>query len=249
MERKPNEAIGVEKTGQGEPMLDPGTKESVKQTARQVQDQAQNSARQAKGKAERIAGEAKQTAREIGDEVDQATDGLQREVGQQARAVGQQVERAAISQVERGRHQVAQGVHTAAEALRMGAQQVSQRDGSGNTQFVERLAEPVERVSTYLERHDTREIAHDLENFARRNEGLFLSGAFALGVLGARFLKSSSTEMQGSRDQGMDWHRQTGRLPDARQDAVGRPRAPGYAPSVERTAMGDAPDATGPRNR
>lgn len=235
MDRKQNSGIGVERTDPREPLLGTDTRETVARTAQQVEDQAAQAARQAASEAGRVADEVKQTAYGVAAEVDRATDGVQREVGQQAREVGRQVERAAVSQVERGRHQVAQGVHAAAEALRLGAEQVRQREGAAGTQFVERLAEPVERVSNYLERHDTREIARDLEDFARRNEGLFLGGAFALGVLGARFLKASSAQAHRARYETMDRYGSRPRGWEPEHDAVTRPGAPGYAPPSERT--------------
>jgi hypothetical protein len=127
------------------------------------------------------------------------------ELADQARELGHQVEEAAISRAEEGRHRLAEGVHKLSEALRIGAREIREGDDDVTTEFVERLAEPVDRFSEYLERHDTRELAHNLEHFARRNQGLFLGGAFALGMLGARFLKSSPRSQQLSDVRG-DWH-------------------------------------------
>jgi hypothetical protein len=120
------------------------------------------------------------------------------QVADKAREVGHQVEDAAVSKAEEGRHRVAEEVHRVGEALRTGAREMRDGEGDRTTDFIERLAEPVERVSQYLERHDTRELASDLEDFARRNQAVFLGGAFALGMMGARFLKASS----GSRESG-----------------------------------------------
>jgi hypothetical protein len=53
------------------------------------------------------------------------------------------------------------------------------------------LAKQVEQVSTYLEQKDLRDVLKDVEGFARRNPAVFIGGAFALGILAARFLKSS----------------------------------------------------------
>jgi hypothetical protein len=111
------------------------------------------------------------------------------EAGEQAadkaREVGHQVEEVAMSKAEEGRHRVADEVHRVGEALRTGARQMRDGKGDRTTDFIERLAEPVERVSRYLEQHDTRELASDLEDFARRNQAVFLGGAFALGMMGA----------------------------------------------------------------
>jgi hypothetical protein len=226
-----NTRTGVGNTGQDNRLLDEGTQESVEDTARQVQEQARQAAAQAQ---------------------DKATD-LGHKVADQAREAGHQAERIAVEQMERGRHEVARGVHTVSEALRLGAEQVRQREGGPGAEFIERLAEPVERISDYLESHDTSAIASDLQNFARRNEALFLGGAFALGMLGARFLKASSQDTARSgdmyREDQWELRQRTARVYDAERDAVGRPRAPGYEPPTERGATTrDDWNASGPRN-
>lgn len=42
-----------------------------------------------------------------------------------------------------------------------------QGEDARTTDFIERLAEPVERISISLERHDTHPLASGLEDFAR----------------------------------------------------------------------------------
>lgn len=59
------------------------------------------------------------------------------------------------------------------------------------------LAEQVELVANYFDQKDLREIVRDVENFARRQPTVFVSAAFAIGLLTARFLKSSSAESSG----------------------------------------------------
>lgn len=55
------------------------------------------------------------------------------------------------------------------------------------------LADKVEQASSYLEDKDLSQLMNDVEDFAHRNPALFLGGAFALGIVAARFLKSSSS--------------------------------------------------------
>lgn len=62
----------------------------------------------------------------------------------------------------------------------------------GNT-----LADKVENFSSYLDDSDLSELMSDVEKLAHRNPALFLGGAFALGVVAARFLKS------GNRNQSL----------------------------------------------
>lgn len=52
----------------------------------------------------------------------------------------------------------------------------------------------IEDVAGYFDRKGVREMARDLENFARRNPAIFIGAAFGLGLLTARFLKSTSSD-------------------------------------------------------
>ena len=60
------------------------------------------------------------------------------------------------------------------------------------------LAGQIEKVSGYFETKELGEIVGDVETFARRNPAVFIGGAFALGLLAARFLKSSRTGEEAS---------------------------------------------------
>ncbi len=53
-------------------------------------------------------------------------------------------------------------------------------------------AQKLEQAADYFERKDMKGMYRDVENFARSNPALFIGGAFAIGLLAARFLKSSS---------------------------------------------------------
>ena len=59
--------------------------------------------------------------------------------------------------------------------------------------YAQTAAQKLEDVAHYFENKGIKEVRHDVEMFARRNPALFLGGAFALGLLAARFLKSSPT--------------------------------------------------------
>jgi len=60
-------------------------------------------------------------------------------------------------------------------------------------QYTNTAAEKVEQISGYLENQDFSGLVKDLKNFAQSNPALFLGGAFTLGILASRFLKSGST--------------------------------------------------------
>jgi hypothetical protein len=56
----------------------------------------------------------------------------------------------------------------------------------------------IERFAGYLRNRDVGQMVDDVERFARRQPGLFLGSAFTIGLLAARFLKSSSPSTSGS---------------------------------------------------
>ncbi len=59
------------------------------------------------------------------------------------------------------------------------------------SEFSTTAAEKIERAAKYFERQDLNAMYRDAERFARNNPAWVLGGAFALGFLAARFLKSS----------------------------------------------------------
>ena len=71
---------------------------------------------------------------------------------------------------------------------------------SSASTYTDTAADKIEQAARYFERHDVEAIYHDVEDLARQNPAIFIGGAFALGFLAARFLKSSSTRsLSGNR--------------------------------------------------
>jgi len=88
------------------------------------------------------------------------------------------------------------GLSTVADSFR----QVGQNLGSSKTEsglaeaaakYTDTAAQKIENVAGYFESRGVRDMARDLENFARRNPAIFFGAAFGLGFLVARFLKST----------------------------------------------------------
>lgn len=67
--------------------------------------------------------------------------------------------------------------------------------------YSDSLAQQLEQISGYFENKDLREMTRDVERFARRNPAVFIGSAFALGLLAARFLKSSPSNASSNRNQ------------------------------------------------
>ncbi|HUQ19738.1 MAG TPA: hypothetical protein VM099_09015 [Gemmatimonadaceae bacterium] len=100
--------------------------------------------------------------------------------------------------VETGKTRAADTIGSLAQALTQSGQQLRQQNNEAPLEYVERAGEHLRRASEYLRNTNVDEIVHNTENFARRQPALFLAGAFAIGLLGARFLKSSQQGQQQS---------------------------------------------------
>jgi hypothetical protein len=118
--------------------------------------------------------------------IDQAKEKAQQLANQAQQQAGQKVE----SGLHRGKAQAAETLGGVAQSLRQSSQQLRDRN-QGAGQYVERAAQQTQRLSEYLQNTDVNQIIDRAEDAARRQPALFLGGAFALGLLGARFLKSS----------------------------------------------------------
>ncbi len=87
------------------------------------------------------------------------------------------------------------GLTSVADSMRKLSGALNEAEPNPVTEYSARYAEAaagkVEDVARYFENADLKTVARDVESFARRNPAVFVGGAFALGLLAARFLKSS----------------------------------------------------------
>lgn len=106
-----------------------------------------------------------------------------------------QVQQQATSRVEQQKQQAASSLGTVAETLRQTGQQLRDNEGNAVTQYAaqygDTAARQLEQLSNYLRETDPIQLVQEAENFARREPAIFIGGAFLLGLVAARFLKSS----------------------------------------------------------
>jgi uncharacterized protein YjbJ (UPF0337 family) len=109
------------------------------------------------------------------------------------------------NQIDSQRERVAENLGSTASTLRETGQQLRSKDEAAMVgEYMERAAEGVDRFAGYLRSHPVDKIMHDAEDFARRQPAIFLFGAFGLGLLAARFLKSSASG-SNSQMKGRSW--------------------------------------------
>lgn len=113
----------------------------------------------------------------------------------------------ATEKIEEKKTDLASGLTSVADTIRQVSSTLRETDeqtGVTDTaaKYSDSLAGQIEQISKYFERNDVRAMVGDIEDFARRNPVVFIGGAFALGLLAARFLKSSSSGQSSSRRLG-----------------------------------------------
>ena len=119
--------------------------------------------------------------------IGQLADQAQSTAGQ----VTDQAKQQATSQVESQKGRAVDTLVTVAQALRQTGQHLHQQDQAAVGGYVEQAAERVETLTNHLRTRDVPQLIAETQDFARRQPGLFLMGAAALGFVGARFLMSS----------------------------------------------------------
>jgi hypothetical protein len=97
------------------------------------------------------------------------------------------------SQMDERSTQIAEQLDGAGQALRQACQTMKE-EGTPGRQLIDRAALQVERSATYLSQSDGKKLLNDFERIGRENPWGVIAGGIALGFLGARFLKASSSK-------------------------------------------------------
>jgi hypothetical protein len=130
----------------------------------------------------------------------------------------------ATAQLSNQKNKATDGLGTLAAAVRKTCQPLRESDQTTLASYVEQAADGIERFSSDLRQRDIGELVNEAQRFARRKPALFIGGAFAVGVLAARFLKSSAEA--GTLEPSRDWRRMEGQRASGLDRT--RPLAPGY---------------------
>lgn len=128
------------------------------------------------------------------DSTRETMDKASNQVRQQSRQVADQAEQQAKSMVNSRKEEAANQLDDIAHAFRETGNQLRNQDNEAIARYTDSMADQVERFADYLHSGDYSRFLSDAERLARRQPELFLGGAFTLGLLAARFFKSSSPQ-------------------------------------------------------
>lgn len=102
----------------------------------------------------------------------------------------------ATAQLSSQKDRATDGIGSIAQAVRQSTQQLRDQQHDTIAQYVEKAADQLERFSAQLRNRDITDLMQDVQRFARQQPALFIGSAFAIGLIGARFLKSSNESRQ-----------------------------------------------------
>lgn len=128
---------------------------------------------------------------------------VKEQVVDQAKSTFRQARDRATSSLADSRRQTADQVGGLASALHSAGQHLRGEQQERIAGLADSVADQVDQVASYLRDADLQRMARDVENLARRQPALVFGAAFAIGLLGARFLKSS--ERTGRYDEFDDY--------------------------------------------
>ena len=140
------------------------------------------------------------------------------------------------SRLDSERNRAAEGLGGVAQALRRTSEELrSQEQSLGIDSYVASAADQVERFSGYLRTTNTRQMVQRIEQFAREQPAVFLGSALMLGLIGARFLRSSA---RSSPEQYGSMPHNEGFVPQSTESTYGQttPYAGAYAGSTAGSA-------------
>jgi hypothetical protein len=115
-----------------------------------------------------------------------------------ADGVVDQARKTAEMQVSDNKARAVDRLSSVAKAIRKTGENLRADDQDALTGYLDRAATQVDMAAGYIRNRTVGQILGDVEGFARRDPALFLGGAFVAGLVGGRFLKSSTATPSGA---------------------------------------------------
>ena len=132
----------------------------------------------------------KEKAKEVGKLVQEKAEEIGDQVREQTSYFTGQAHEKMKSSLEEQKGKRVKDLSGVAEAVRQTSHHLREHQHDGIAEYAERAAEQVERIVDYVEARDIGELVIEAERFARRYPEVFWGGAFILGLIAGRFLKS-----------------------------------------------------------
>jgi hypothetical protein len=106
----------------------------------------------------------------------------------------------ATTQLNNQKDRATDGLGSMVQAVRNSTQQLREQNHDTIAGYVEQAADQIDKLSRTLRDKDIGQLMGEVQRFSKRQPAAFIGGAFALGLIAARFFKSSA-----ERDSGTEW--------------------------------------------
>jgi hypothetical protein len=127
-------------------------------------------------------------------QVKEAVGGAVGQVQEQAEQAKGQARQRLSQELSTRSSQAGEQVRDTAQAIRETGQSLRKQGKTGPAQTMDRVADQVERLGSYLSQADGNRMLRDVERFARQQPWAFTVGGVVAGFFASRFLKASSTQ-------------------------------------------------------
>jgi cell division septum initiation protein DivIVA len=137
---------------------------------------------------QQVSQQAHQVAQQAQQHAQQAVQQAQESAGQVVSQVRDQI----VSRLQEQKDSTSQGLGLVGQSLRQTSGQLHQQGQHLLGGYAETVAEQAERLVGYLNERDVARIGQEVAEFGRSRPEVFLGAAFVVGLLSARFFKSTS---------------------------------------------------------
>jgi len=111
--------------------------------------------------------------------------------GGESRKLSEVASAKAESALSGQKSQLVQQIHSTAEAIHESAGRLHEKNLSTAASYTDRMADRLNEVADFIQDRSIGQIADEIGGLARRQPVYAMTGAFALGLLAARFFKAS----------------------------------------------------------
>ena len=130
----------------------------------------------------------------IREQVGPLVDTMRERVGPVVGPIADQVKDQASAVAQQQMSAAAEGLESAAGAVNTVGDRLRENHLGELSQYTDLAAEQIEKLASWLRTTTPEEIAHDIEDFAKKQPAVFVAGALALGLIGVRFLRSTGQD-------------------------------------------------------
>ncbi len=125
---------------------------------------------------------------------------LKDDVKDKAAGLADQAQTEAKERVDAGKQKAAGALENVADALHDTGDALRENDQDAFARYADNAADQLDQFVDGIRDRSVGELFDEAERFARQDPGLFVGGAFLLGIFGARFLKASASDAGRSHE-------------------------------------------------